>query len=99
MQEEAGLQLPEPLPTPMLAPVSPIPVSFLPGTPIPVPATANMDRPPLIPPQTRVPAPPAGYPTLGFMAPSSGSGNTAHTANDSLATTNLCATPQSFYSG
>eukprot|EP00971_Amphidinium_carterae_P256770 5098232-Amphidinium_carterae.1 len=33
------------------------------------------------------------------MAPSSGSGNTAHTANDSLTTTNLCATPQSFYSG
>eukprot|EP00971_Amphidinium_carterae_P085505 1691642-Amphidinium_carterae.1 len=33
------------------------------------------------------------------MAQSSGSGNTAHTANDSLTTTNLCATPQSFYSG
>eukprot|EP00971_Amphidinium_carterae_P287959 5716305-Amphidinium_carterae.1 len=32
------------------------------------------------------------------MEPSSGSGNTAHTANDSLATTNLL-TPQSFYSG
>eukprot|EP00971_Amphidinium_carterae_P254657 5055384-Amphidinium_carterae.1 len=33
------------------------------------------------------------------MAPSSGStGNTAHTANDSLSTT-LCATPQSFYGG
>eukprot|EP00971_Amphidinium_carterae_P045099 887327-Amphidinium_carterae.1 len=31
-----------------------------------------MDRTPLIPPQTRVPDPPAGYPTLGFMAPSSG---------------------------
>eukprot|EP00971_Amphidinium_carterae_P234459 4652297-Amphidinium_carterae.1 len=34
------------------------------------------------------------------MAPSSGStGNTTHTANDSLATTNLCGTPQSFYGG
>eukprot|EP00971_Amphidinium_carterae_P147171 2916515-Amphidinium_carterae.1 len=32
------------------------------------------------------------------MAPSSGSGNTAHTAH-SLATTNLCGTPQSFYGG
>eukprot|EP00971_Amphidinium_carterae_P135228 2679934-Amphidinium_carterae.1 len=63
-----------------------------------VPHTANMDRSPGLH-QAPIPAPPAGYPTLGFMAPSSGSGNTAHTANDSLTTTNLCATPQSFYSG
>eukprot|EP00971_Amphidinium_carterae_P202864 4025621-Amphidinium_carterae.1 len=53
-----------------------------------------MDRPSFLPPQTRVPDPPLGYPTLEFMAPSSGSGNTAHTANDLLATTNVC-TPQS----
>eukprot|EP00971_Amphidinium_carterae_P310780 6175800-Amphidinium_carterae.1 len=58
-----------------------------------------MDRPSFLPPQTPIPAPPVGYPTLGFMAQSSGSGNTAHAANDSLTTTNLCATPQSFYSG
>eukprot|EP00971_Amphidinium_carterae_P190644 3783306-Amphidinium_carterae.1 len=66
---------------------------------MPVPHTANMDNAPVIY-QAQIPPPPTGYPTLGFMAPSSGStGNTAHTANDSLTTTNLCATPQSFYSG
>eukprot|EP00971_Amphidinium_carterae_P253409 5031136-Amphidinium_carterae.1 len=63
-----------------------------------VPHTANMDRSPGLH-QAPIPASPAGHPTLGFMAPRSGSGNTAHTANDSLTTTNLCATPQSFYSG
>eukprot|EP00971_Amphidinium_carterae_P297948 5920401-Amphidinium_carterae.1 len=66
---------------------------------MPVPHTANMDNAPGLH-HAHIPPPPAGYPTLGFVAPNSGStGNTAHAANDSLTTTNLCATPQSFYSG